>query len=405
MLPAWAAEAAAEHGLKGLERIAHGEEPSVDELVELLVDAPLPLLAAAADAAARRVKRGVGSYTVNAYIAYTNICVTGCSFCSFYRAPGMPGGYTLEPRRVAALVRALDERYGLREVHIVGGNNPELPLDYYVELLRAVRKAAPGAVVKAFTAEEIAFLSRVHGESVESILRLFMENGLQALTGGGAEILDPGVQRLIAPRKIGPEEWLRVHRTAHRLGLASNATMMYGHVEEPRHVAAHLLRLRRLALESGGRLISFIPVRFNPGGSALARTRLYRERVRESGQYDLRVVALARLALLGAVDNVVAYWVSMGWQLATAALAYGANDLGGTFYRELVITPAATMGRAKASGGVDPERLALALMEAGWRPAERDTFYRLHPPRLPRSMPSPWRRELLGAPWMAALAG
>lgn len=389
--PRWLEQLAAEHG-GALEKAVHGDPLGVAEVEELLTEAPLHALAAVADWAARSVKRNIGSYTVNAYIAYTNVCVTACSFCAFYRPPGSREAYTLEPRQVAALVKRLDEEHGLREVHIVGGNNPELPLDYYVALLDAVREAAPRAVIKAFTAEEIVFLAKTHGEKTRDILTLFREHGLGALTGGGAETLDPGVQRLIAPKKVSPEEWLRVHEEAHRLGVRSNATLMYGHVEEPRHVAVHLVKLRMLEERAPG-FISFIPVRFNPGGTVLGRTRLYRERARLDGQYDLRIVAAARLALLGAVDNIVAYWVSMGDKLAVAALSHGANDVGGTFYQESVITPARSGERRNQ--GKSPEELSYMLLQAGWEPAERDTYYNYYPARIPhrvvRSLP--WLRE------------
>ena len=397
--PRWLEALAGEHG-GALERAVHGDRLGAAEVEELLTEAPLHALAAAADWAARSIKRNIGSYTVNAYIAYTNVCVTACSFCAFYRPPGSPEAYTLDPRRVGALVRRLDEEHGLREVHIVGGNNPELPLDYYTRLLDEVRRAAPRAVIKAFTAEEIAFLARTHGEKTRDLLLLFKEHGLGALTGGGAETLDPRVQRLIAPKKVSPEEWLRVHEEAHRLGIRSNSTLMYGHVEEPRHVAEHLVKLRGLEERAPG-FISFIPIRFNPGGTALGRTRLYRERARLDGQYDLRIVAAARLALLGAIDNIVAYWVSMGEKLAVAALSHGANDVGGTFYQESVITPARS--GEKRNRGKTPEELSYMLLQAGWAPAERDTYYNYYPARIPHRVAAglPWLRELSSEarPW------
>ena len=392
--PRWLERLAAEAGSPALEKAIHGDRLAVSEIEELIAETPLHALAAAADYYARLVKRNIGSYTVNIYLTYTNICVTACSFCAFYRVPGHPEAYLRRPEELARTVRLARERLGVLEAHIVGGNNPDLGLDYYLELIRAVKREAPGIILKAFTAEEIAFIARVTGEKVSRILEEFREAGLDAMPGGGTEVLSEGVQRLIAPKKIGPEEWLRVHEEAHRLGIRSNAILMYGHVEEPRDVALHLYRLRELEERAPG-FNSFIPVRFNPGNTVLGRTRLYRERARRDAVYDLRIVAAARLALLGAIDNIVAYWVSMGDKAAVAALSHGANDLGGTFYDEAVI--GATRGGK--TRGKTPEELSYMLLQAGWVPAVRDTFYEYRPaPRPGWEERTPWLGELQ-RPW------
>ena len=391
--PRWLSRLVEAAGCRALEKAVYMDPLTAGDVARLLVEAPFHALSAAADAAARMVKMGVGSYTVNAYVAYSNVCVTACSFCSFYRPRGHREAYTLSPGEAAGLVARLHRRHMLREVHIVGGNNPDLPLEYYTGLVRAVAEAAPGAVVKAFTAEEIDFISRTHRVSIRELLLRLRGAGLSALTGGGAEILSPRVHRLLAPRKTPPERWLRVHEEAHRLGIRSNATIVYGHVEEPPEVGEHLVSLRRLQERTGG-FVSLILVRYNPLGNPLGRSRLYRGSANTSGVYDLRLTAAARLALLGAIDNIVAYWVSMGPQLAEAALAHGANDLGGTFYMENVVTPARTGERR--TQGRRPEELALALLEAGWRPAERDTFYNYYPPRLPAATHQPWLLEEAG---------
>ncbi len=368
--PRWLEKLIDVYGDTALEKIIHGDKPEPPVIEKLLTTTPLHLLAAAADYYARTVKGNTGSFTVNLYVTYTNVCVTACSFCAFYRPPGHREAYTRSPREIAWLVKRAAERHGIIEVHMVGGNNPDLPLDYYVDLLEAVKSAAPGVRLKAFTAEEVWFIARSTGHSVREVLETFRMHGLDALSGGGTEILDEEVEKIIAPKKISPEEYLRVHEEAHRLGIRSNVIIMYGHVEEPIHVARHLYRVRLLEEKQPG-FTSIIPVRFNPGGTPLARTRLYRERARLDGEYDLRIAAAARLALLGAVDNVVAYWVSMGDKLAQAALSHGANDLGGTFYNEAVVS--ATRGRS--SGGKSPRELAYMLRQAWWTPWLRDTFY------------------------------
>ncbi|OWJ54991.1 radical SAM protein [Pyrodictium delaneyi] len=367
--PRWLERLAVEAGSPALEKAIHGDRLEPPAIEELLVKTPFHALAAAADYYARLAKQGRGSFIVNLYLTYTNVCETRCSFCAFYRVPSSPEAYTREPRELAEAARRAVEEYGVREIHLVGGNNPELPFSYYEELVSSIKQAAPNAVLKAFTAEEIWFIARATGQRVREVLERLHELGLDALSGGGTEVLDEELQRFIAPRKIPPEEYLRVHEEAHRLGIRSNVILMYGHVEEPISVARHLYRVKMLEERAPG-FISFIPVRFNPGDTPLGRSRLYRERARLDGQYDLRIIATARLVLLGAIDNIVAYWVSMGDKLAQAALAHGANDLGGTFYREAVISAA-----GGGPGGKEPAELAYMLRQAGWTPWMRDTFY------------------------------
>lgn len=382
--PKWLEKLVNESGVTALEKAIHGDRLEPPEIEQLLRRAPFHVLAAAADHYAKVVKQSRGSFTINLYITYTNVCVTACSFCAFYRPPGHREAYTRRPEEIEWLVRRAVENHNVIEIHMVGGNNPELGLDYYLELIKTVKRAAPRARLKAFTAEEIWFIARSTGHSVGEVLEEFREHGLDALSGGGTEILDEQVEKLIAPKKISPEDYLRVHEEAHKLGIRSNVIMMYGHVEDPIHVARHIYRVRRLEEKAPG-FISFIPVRFNPGNTALGKTRLYREKARLDGEYDLRIIAAARLALLGRIDNIVAYWVSIGDKLAQAALSHGANDLGGTFYNEAVIS--ATRGRS--TGGKEPRELAYMLLQAGWQPWVRDTFYNYL-----------WRPEPLSTPWL-----
>ncbi len=380
--PRWLVKLVDAEGSRALEKAIHGDRLEPPEIAELIADTPFHALAAAADYYARRVKGGRGSFTVNIYLAYTNICITACSFCAFYKPPGKPGAFTRSPRELALAVKKAVEEHGVVEVHMVGGNNPELPFSYYEELISSIKEAAPKTVLKAFTAEEIWFIAKQTGQSTREVLERFQELGLDALSGGGIEILDESIQERIAPKKVPPEEYLRVHEEAHRIGLRSNVILMYGHIEDPIHVARHLYRVRMLEEKAPG-FISLIPVRFNPGDTPLGKSRLYREKARLDGQYDLRIIAAARLALLGAVDNIVAYWVSMGDKLAQAALGHGANDVGGTFYKEAVISAA----RGGVGGGKSPRELAFMLSQAGWEPWVRDTFYnylrRVEPPKLP----------------------
>ncbi len=353
-----------------VERVLNGEEPSVSLIERVFREAPLHALVEAADQLRRLAVGDRGSYVVNVYIAYTNVCTARCPICSFYaRSPRE--AYTLTPAEVEALAAKFRREKGVTEAHVTGGFNPELTLDYYLDIVRRLKRL--GLTVKAFTAEEVSFIARRMGERVETILEELREAGLDAMPGGGAEVLTDRVRRIVAPAKGGADEYIEVHRVAHKLGIRSNVTLLYGHVEEPRDIAEHLVRVRRLQAETGG-VISFIPLRWRPGGSALASNPEYREVIEEKQTplYDLRVVAVSRIALYPLVKHIVAYWVSLGEELASVALRAGADDLGGTFYNEPVVTAAKGGGRAK---GLDPERLEFMIAVAGLEPCERNTFY------------------------------
>ncbi len=354
-----------------VERVVNGEEPSVALVERVLREAPLHELVEAADWLRRVAVGDRGSYVANVYIAYTNVCVARCPICNFYaKSPGE--AYTLSPGEVEAVAARFRREKGVTEAHVTGGLDPRLTPDYYAEIVSRLKRL--GLTVKAFTAEEIDFVARTHGESVETLLAELREAGLDAMPGGGAEVLSKRVRGIVAPAKMSVERYLEVHRVAHRLGIKSNVTMLYGHVEEPAEVARHLLLVRRLQRETGG-LISFIPLRWNPGGTALARDPRYRRVIEEKATplYDLRIVAVSRITLYPLVRHIVAYWVAMGVELASIALRAGADDLGGTFYNEHVVAAARGEGRTR---GLDPEQLEFIIAQAGLEPCERDTFYR-----------------------------
>ncbi len=378
-----------------VERVINGEEPSARLAVRVFKDAPLHELLSAADRLRSLAVGERGSYVVNVYVAYTNVCVARCPICNFYaRSPEEE--YVLQPEQVASLVVKFWREKGVREAHVTGGFNPALRLDYYKRLVASIKRATRGNVlVKAFTAEEIDFLSRLEGESVERILLELRESGLDALPGGGAEVLTHRVRRIISPNKTPPERYLEIHKVAHKLGIRSNVTLLYGHIEEPEDIVEHLLAVRRLQAETRG-FISIIPLRWNPRGTSLYESGLYRDAIESKNNpfYDLRVLALTRILLYPLVKHVVAYWVAIGLDIASIALRSGADDLGGTFYGEPVIT-AAREGRGRQSRGIEPEELEYVIAQAGLEPCERDTFYNCLGIRSASN--SYWRR----VPWVA----
>ena len=302
-------------------------------------------------------------YNINRHLNYSNICVNRCRFCAFSRTKGEAGAWQYSLEEIFAKADA-DLPPGATELHIVGGLHPDLPLEYYLEMLRGLRERHPAVHLKAFTAAEIAHLARLGGLTVRTVLERLIDAGLGSLPGGGAEVFAPRTRRLTCAEKISPEEWLDVHRTAHRLGLRSNCTMLYGHLETAEERIEHLLRLRALQDETGG-FQAFIPLAFHPRGSRLE------DLPGPSGADDLRLVATARL-MLDNIPHIKAYWIMLGVKTAQVALAFGADDLDGTVGEETI---------SHMAGAESPQRLTIGelrklIAEAGRTPVERDTLYR-----------------------------
>jgi aminodeoxyfutalosine synthase len=307
-------------------------------------------------------------YNLNAHLNPTNICVYRCPLCAYSRDLGDPTAYVMSDEEI--LLRgqeAADAR--ATELHIVGGVHPQKSFDWYLGILARLHAAFPQLHLKAWTAAEIAWFSQSTGLSIREVLQRMIEVGLGSMPGGGAEIFHPEVRRLIAPKKADAQTWLAVHRTAHELGLRTNATMLYGHLETTAHRIDHLVRLRELQDATGG-FQAFIPLAFHPQGTALA-SRVPRP---PSALVDLRVMAVARL-MLDNFEHIKAYWISLGVGTAQVALSYGADDLDGTVRHELIHHEAGS----KAPVVLTVEQLRSLIREAGREPIERDTLYRVVP--------------------------
>lgn len=345
------------------ERVRRGDRLSEQE-AEGLLDRSVPLGAVGylADIARRR-RHGDRAYFVrNFHLNLTNICSNRCAFCSFRKDPGEEGAYALSLDEAVALAgRAVAA--GVREIHIVNALNPELGLDYYTSVLEALAERYPDVTLKGFTAVEIEYFAKLEGLSHRAVLERLWDAGLRFIPGGGAEIFDVGIRVKLGTSKVPGDRWLDIHRLAHELGFVSNATMLYGHFEEPRHVVDHLSRVRALQDETGG-FEAFIPLKFIPH-----RTQI---RMREaSADYDLRIAAVSRL-FLDNVPHIKAYWVTLGTDVAQAALSFGADDLDGTIMKERIIHAAG----AEVEEGLSPAELESIVRRAGFQPVERDAFYR-----------------------------
>ena len=305
-------------------------------------------------------------FNVNRHINPTNVCVASCKLCAFGRKPDAPGAYTMA---LEEAFRTAGENWteAVTEFHIVGGLHPDLPFQYYVDLIRGLKERFPSVHLKAFTAVEIGYYAHMTRMTVKEILERLKEAGLGSLPGGGAEIFAPAVRRVICDHKIGAHMWLKIHRTAHELGLHSTATMLYGHIESAEDRADHLVQLRGLQDQTRG-FQTFIPLAFHPANTELGKLVEWDE---TSGFMDLKNIAVARL-MLDNFPHVKAYWIMMSPRVAQIALRFGADDLDGTVAEEKIYHDAG----AKTPQVMTRQQIVRLIKEAGFEPFERDTLYR-----------------------------
>ncbi len=322
----------------------------------------LPLLGLLAHRVRGRLHGDRVYYNVNRHINPTNVCYVGCELCAYSDDPNAEGAWSYSPAECVELARR-DWTPDVTEFHIVGGLHPRWKFDVHVEILRALKAAFPTVHLKAFTMVEIDFLAKIAKRTVEETIAILRDAGLDSCPGGGAEIFHPEVRRRIASRKMSGDQWLDVARKVHAAGLKSNCTMLFGHVEEPRHWVDHLLRLRALQDETGG-FQCFIPLAFHPANTKFA------DLPGPTLIQKLKVVALSRL-LLDNIPHVKAYWVMLGREIAQVALRYGANDLDGTVTDERITLAAG----GTAGTGMTVRQIEDFIRGVGLTPVRRDTLY------------------------------
>jgi len=326
----------------------------------------------------REQKNGQAAYyNINTHLNPTNVCVYRCAFCAFRSDLRDPKGYLMSDEQIVQRGREASEA-GCTEVHIVGGLHHQMKFEWYLNVIRTLHDAYPKLHLKGWTAVEINWFQHLTGRPIREILQELIDAGLGSMPGGGAEIFHPEVRDRICEHKADAGNWLDIHRTAHELGLRTNCTMLYGHIETPYHRIDHLARLRELQDETGG-FQTFIPLAFHPDNTGLSHI------PKASALVDLRTMAVSRL-MLDNIAHVKAYWIMLGIGTAQTALWYGADDLDGTVRHELIYHDA---------GAETPEILSVdeirrLIVEAGREPVERDTLYR--------------RVERSGDEWQAAEA-
>jgi aminodeoxyfutalosine synthase len=352
-----------------VEKVKEGERLGLGEAVRLYESNDLLLLGQMANTVRERKNGDRAYYIVNRHINYTNVCKNRCRFCAFSKEEGQAGGYTMSVEEVLKEAEGVVEQ-GATEIHIVGGLHPKLGLDYYLEMLSLLHNRFPRIHLQAFTAVEVAHIAQRAGLSVGDTLKELAQAGLDSLPGGGAEVFAPRIRKELCPDKLSGKDWLEVMRQAHELGLRSNATMLYGHLETPIERIRHLLALRRLQDETGG-FMSFIPLAFHSANTYL------KELPRTTASLDLKTLAISRL-VLDNFPHIKAFWVMLGVKLSQVSLSFGVDDIDGTVIQEKI---------THSAGADTPEELSVEeivrlIEEAGRVPVERDTLYRkVHRPQ------------------------
>ncbi len=318
-----------------------------------------------ADHVRRRINGERVHFMVNRHINPTNICENRCKFCAFSRSAGQKGAYEMTLDEIVARARECVPE-GAHEVHIVGGLHPEWPFEFYVEMMAALREALPAhVIIQAFTAVEIDFYARISGLSTLEVLSRLKDAGLDAMPGGGAEIFSERTRLAAWEKKTSADDWLRIHGEAHSLGIKTNCTMLYGHIETLEERVDHLIRLREQQNASGG-FLAFIPLAFHPANTELSNL------PGTTGFDDLKTLAIARL-MLDNIPHIKAFWIMVGLKVAQLSTAFGVDDIDGTVIEERITH----MAGATTPEALSKEELVELIAETGHTPVERDTLYRV----------------------------
>jgi aminodeoxyfutalosine synthase len=345
------------------DKVLAGERLGLDDGLALYRTPDLLALGWLANQVRERRHGNVCYFNINRHINPTNVCVAHCKLCAFGRDPNAAGAYTFALEEIWQRAEQ-GAREGATEFHMVGGLHPDLPFEYFLDMMRGLKQRCPGVHLKAFTMVEVGYFARISKRSIRDTLLALKEAGVDSLPGGGAEIFSPRVRKVICDHKVSGQQWLNIARAAHQIGLRSNATMLYGHIETEEERVEHLLALRALQDETRG-FVAFIPLAFHPENTGLSHL------PKPTGFDDLKAIAVSRL-LLDNFDHIKAYWIMLSPSIAQIALRFGANDLDGTVVEEKIYHDAGAT-TSQFTSRAELERL---IREAGRVPVERDTLYR-----------------------------
>ena len=352
-----------------IEKVEQGIRLNSEDGVRLFESNSLLAIGWAANIVRKKLNGDRTYYIINRHINYTNICKNRCRFCAFSKNADDTGAYTLSIEEIIHKADDARREIDFSELHIVGGLHPNLPLDYYLEMLSELKSRMPNVHLQAFTAVEIAHMAQISGLTVKDTLIKLQDAGLGSLPGGGAEVFSPRIRKEICVEKLSGDDWLNVMRTTHKLGIKSNATMLYGHIETAEEKVEHLIRLRELQDETSG-FLAFIPLAYHSKGTELAQRSTLNAQRPTSGIEDLKTIAVSRL-MLDNFPHIKAFWIMLGLKLAQISLCFGADDFDGTVVEEKI---------THSAGALTPEGIAVSeivrlISETGTIPFERDTLY------------------------------
>jgi len=350
-----------------LENSLHGKRPAIDDCVRLLESDDVFLMGLVAGTLTQNQFGKKVSFVNNIILNYTNVCITDCKFCAFYRPPGDDEAYTLTLDQIEARVKTAWDLFKIRQVLIQGGHNPNLGVEYYEDAFRMIRTKFPKVGVHGLSASEIDMIARVEKSSTKEIISRLKDSGLQSVPGAGSEILVDPVKKIISPKKISSDEWIRIMEEAHSIGLPASATMMYGHVESVQDIAEHFNKIATLQEKTKG-FMAFIPWSFEPNNTLLQKEGTIN--FGAGGMQLLKMIAISRLVYDGLIPHIQSSWLTNGVGMAQLALQYGADDFGGTLIGEEVVSCTGSRSTELTS-----QRIIDSIRQIGYQVEERDNFY------------------------------
>jgi cyclic dehypoxanthinyl futalosine synthase len=350
-----------------LDQVLHGNRLTLNDCIRLIRSNNPYALGIIGNILRDKLYGKVATFVNNIILNYTNVCITYCKFCAFYRAPGDTEGYTLSVDDVVKRVVTARDLFGISQVLIQGGHNPNLKIEYYEEAFRTMKERCPDVAIHGLSASEIDTISKVEKSSTREVLSRLKDAGLDSLPGAGAEILDDDVKSRISPLKIKSNEWLNIMKQAHEIGIKSSATMMYGTGEDDEQRARHLIKIAELQEKTHG-FMSFIPWSFEPNNTKMQADGIIK--YSSGGLELLKMIAISRIVFSGLIDHLQSSWLTNGVGMAQLALTYGADDFGGTLIGEEVVS--ATGAR---STELTSDKIITAIKQIGFMAHERNNFY------------------------------
>lgn len=346
-----------------------GQFLTLNECIRLLRSEDIYAIGLVGNILRQRLYGNNVTFVNNIILNYTNVCVTYCKFCAFYRKPGDKEAYTVPLEEIIQRVATSREMFGITQILIQGGHNPNLGIEYYEDAFKSIKSKYPEVGIHGLSASEIDMIAKVERSSTKEVLARLKEAGLDSLPGAGAEILDDDVKAQISPLKIKSDEWLRIMEESHSIGLNSSATMMYGTVESEEQQARHIMKIAHLQQKTKG-FMAFIPWSFEPNKTEIQGEGLIK--YPSGGLHLLKMIAISRIVFYGIIDHLQSSWLTNGIGLAQLALNYGADDFGGTLIGEEVVS-----ATGAASTQLTAQRIIDAVRQVGFEVSERDNFYRI----------------------------